>query len=70
MLAIKSQFLILQWSTGLQIRVGGPKMKNRNKNMIVIFRPYMDLKNGKRIYAKDYGKKAFRIEVPVNKKRK
>ncbi len=49
---------------------GGLKMKNKNKNVNVIFTPYIDLRNGKRIYAKDYGKKAFRIEVPVNKKRK
>ena len=45
-------------------------MNKKNKNTNVIFTPYINLKNGKRIYAKDYGKKAFRIEVPVNKKRK
>lgn len=44
-------------------------MKNKNKNVNVIFRPYM-VKNGKRIYASSYGKKAFRFEIPVNKKRK
>ena len=42
-------------------------MKKNNKNMIVIYRPFMTLKNGKRIYASSYGKKAFRIEIPVDK---
>ena len=32
-----------------------------------IFRPYIT-KNGKRIYAKTYGKKAFKIWVSSNKK--
>ena len=52
------------------MRIGGLKVKNKNKNTNFIFSPYMDLKNGKRIYAKDYGKKVFRFEVPVNRKRK
>ena len=45
-------------------------MKKKNKNVDVIFRPYKDLPNGKRIYASSYGKKAFRFEIPVSKKRK
>lgn len=44
-------------------------MKRRNKDIITkknkkneyIYTPYITLKNGKRIYASQYGKKAFRI---------
>lgn len=32
----------------------------------VIFRPYRDLKNGKRIYAKTYGFKAFPMIVKAS----
>jgi len=31
----------------------------------VIFRPYITLKNGKRLYASTYGKKAFPILIPA-----
>ena len=31
----------------------------------VIFRPFITLKNGRRIYASAYGLKAFRLEVPA-----
>lgn len=31
--------------------------------MKFIFRPYITLKDGRRIHAKQYGKKAFRIEI-------
>ncbi len=34
----------------------------------VIYRPYITLKNGKRLYAAHYGKKSWRIVVPVNGK--
>ena len=37
----------------------------KDKEFKVIYRPYITLKNGKRIYAKWYGKKAFKIEVPI-----
>ena len=47
--------------------MGGLNMKKRDKNMIVIYRSFMTLKNGKRIYASSYGKKAFRIEIPADK---
>ena len=33
---------------------------------IVIYRPYMTTKDGRRIWAKWYGKRAFRIEVEPN----
>lgn len=33
-----------------------------------IFRAWITTKNGNRIYAKDYGKKAFRIWVELKKK--
>ena len=32
----------------------------------VIFTPYITVK-GRRIYAKDYGKKCFRFKVPVER---
>ena len=41
-------------------------MKNKKKSVIVIYRPYKDLKNGKRIYAKSYGKKANRRRSTYN----
>jgi len=28
-----------------------------------VFRPFITLKDGKRIYARDYGHKAFRIRI-------
>lgn len=34
-----------------------------------IFRPWITIKDGTRIYAKDYGKKAFRIWVNSDKKK-
>ncbi len=34
----------------------------------IIYRPYIRLKDGRIIYAKTYGKKAFRIVVTDNKK--
>ncbi|MCR5189215.1 MAG: hypothetical protein K6C97_09790 [Treponema sp.] len=43
------------------------KTRHKKNNMIVIYRPYKVLKNGKRIYASSYGKKAFRFEIPVEK---
>lgn len=33
-------------------------MENCDKNQLV-FRPYITLKNGQRLYAKQFGKKAF-----------
>lgn len=36
----------------------------RRKGMRLIFRPYITLKNGKRIYARARGKKAFPLWVP------
>ncbi len=36
---------------------------------IVIFRPYFTLKNGRRIYASQFGKRAFPIKVRVPKKK-
>lgn len=34
-----------------------------------IYRPYITLKNGQRIFAKNYGKRAFRIWVEDPKKK-
>lgn len=36
---------------------------------IVIYRPYITLKGGKRLYAWQKGLKAFRIEIPADKYR-
>lgn len=33
---------------------------------VLIFRPYRDLKNGKRIYAKTYGLRAFPMVVKAS----
>ena len=39
-------------------------MQDLNGNVIeYIYRPYITLKNGDRIYARRYGKRAFRIPV-------
>ena len=32
-----------------------------------VYRPYITLRNGKRIYARAYGHKAFRIAIRANK---
>lgn len=37
--------------------------KNENKEYKYIFVAFITLKNGRRIYASQYGKKAFRIKV-------
>ena len=37
-------------------------------NRLYIFRAWVTTRSGKRIYAKDYGKKAFRIEVDGKRK--
>ena len=38
------------------------------KDKIVIYRPWITLKNGTRIYAKNYGKKVFRIVISPEEK--
>jgi len=35
------------------------------KEFKVIYRPWITLKNGKRLYASQIGKRAFRLLVPV-----
>lgn len=35
----------------------------RRPGNMVIFRPYITLKDGSRIYARDYGYRAFPIEI-------
>ena len=37
--------------------------KSPKKGRRVIFRPYITLRSGKRLYAYEYGHKAFRFEV-------
>lgn len=45
------------------------KPKSNKKNHDYIFRPYITTKDGKRIFAKDYGHKAWKIPVfELNKK--
>ena len=41
-------------------------MKTVKPGYIVIYTPYIT-KNGRRIYASSYGKKVFRLEIPVDK---
>lgn len=43
--------------------------KNSNSEGHYIFRKWRTDKNGNRIYAKTYGKKAFKIWIPENQKR-
>ena len=43
-------------------------MKTVRQGYIVIYTPYIT-RNGKRIYASSYGKKAFRLEIPIDKYR-
>jgi hypothetical protein len=35
------------------------------KRVKVIYRPWITTKDGRRIYAKTYGKKVFRLEIPI-----
>ena len=42
--------------------------KNSNSEGHYIFRKWRTDKNGNRIYAKTYGKKAFKIWIPENQK--
>lgn len=37
--------------------------KSRKENKEYIFRPWITTKNGKKIYAKSYGLKAFKINI-------
>lgn len=41
----------------------GKKRVPSNSSVMYIFRPYITLRNGTRLYAKDFGHKAFRIPV-------
>ena len=38
-------------------------MPKKNNDIVYIFRPYITLRNGHRIYARQYGLKAFRIAI-------
>ena len=39
-------------------------MDTSRDDKVVIYRPYITTKDGRKIWAKWFGKKAFRIEVP------
>ncbi|MCR4621711.1 MAG: hypothetical protein K5663_06475 [Clostridiales bacterium] len=39
--------------------------KEKSSDYIYIFRAFITLKDGTRLYARQHGKKAFRIAVPV-----
>jgi hypothetical protein len=41
-------------------------MDTKSDDKVVIFRPYITTKDGRRIWAKWYGKRAFAIEVGPN----
>ena len=38
-------------------------MENKNNDVVYIFRPYITLRNGRRLYAWQCGKKAFCFPV-------
>jgi len=44
------------------LKLDGGK-NNKDKDGEFIFRPWITTKNGKRIYAKEYGLKAFKIYI-------
>ncbi|WP_426037500.1 hypothetical protein [Cypionkella sp. TWP1-2-1b2] len=39
-------------------------MAHASDDKVVIYRPYITTKDGRKIWAKWFGKKAFRIELP------
>lgn len=39
--------------------------KNKTSSFVYIFRAFITLKDGTRLYARQRGKRAFRIAVPV-----
>lgn len=41
--------------------------KDKPSDFVYIFRAYITLKDGTRLYARQRGKKAFRIAVPVER---
>ena len=41
--------------------------KDKSSDYIYIFRAFITLKDGMRLYARQRGKKAFRIAVPVER---
>ncbi len=41
--------------------------KDKSSDYIFIFRAFITLKDGTRLYARQRGKKAFRIAVPVER---
>lgn len=41
--------------------------KDKSSDYIYIFRAFITLKDGTRLYARQRGKKAFRIAVPVER---
>lgn len=43
-------------------------MLNVKNGYVIIYTPYIT-RNGRRIYASQYGKKAFRLEIPLSKYR-
>lgn len=43
--------------------------KENSPEVIYIFRAYITLKDGTRLYARQRGKKAFRIAVPVERQK-
>ena len=41
-----------------------------DENVTVVYTAYITLRNGRRLYAKQYGKKAFELHIRDNKHRK
>jgi len=44
-------------------------MTNRSTPVVVLFRAWITGKNGERLYAKDYGLKAFRLLIRAPRKK-
>ena len=45
------------------------RKKESSGDYVLIFRPYITLKNGRRLYASSYGRKAWPLWVRRNKRR-
>jgi len=45
----------------------GPAVQKKQDDTILIFRPVITLRNGRKLYARAYGLKAFALKVRKNK---
>jgi hypothetical protein len=42
----------------------------RSRGFFVIYRAYITTRSGRRIYARSYGMKAFKIHIPIQRRRR